>query len=81
MSGHDMSQRYALELRDICQAGKTVLDRVSVGIAPGAVIGLAGPNGAGKTTLMRIAAGLQIAESGSIVAGVQATLVDSTLCP
>lgn len=37
---------------------RLVLDRISVDVAPGDVLGLVGPNGAGKTTLLRIAAGL-----------------------
>jgi ABC-type multidrug transport system ATPase subunit len=34
--------------------------------APGRIAALIGPNGAGKTTLLRIAAGLQIADGGTV---------------
>jgi ATP-binding cassette, subfamily F, member 3 len=44
-----------------------ILDSVSAAIAHDERIGLVGANGAGKTTLMRIAAGLDAADSGEIV--------------
>lgn len=48
----------------------TAVDRVSVRIAAGEVIGWLGPNGAGKTTLIRVLCGLQRPVSGQVtVAG------------
>jgi len=44
-----------------------ILDSVSAAIAHDERIGLVGANGAGKTTLMRIAAGLDAADSGEVV--------------
>lgn len=38
--------------------GKTLLDRVSLQVAPGRLCVIAGPNGAGKSTLLRALAGL-----------------------
>lgn len=49
----------------------TAVDRVSMRIAPGEVIGWLGPNGAGKTTLIRVLCGLLQPVSGTVqVAGV-----------
>ncbi len=44
-----------------------VLDRLSLSVAPGAIIGLVGPNGAGKTTLLNIMAGITPADAGTVV--------------
>lgn len=45
-------------------AGQTVLSNLSLGIAPGTVLGLIGRNGAGKTTLIRILLGLEQPDNG-----------------
>ncbi len=42
------------------------LDRVSLEVLPGEIVGLLGTNGAGKSTLMRIAAGLQPPDCGRV---------------
>jgi sulfate/thiosulfate transport system ATP-binding protein len=42
------------------------LDRVSVEVPTGSLLALVGPSGCGKTTLLRIIAGLETADSGSI---------------
>lgn len=44
------------------------LSEVSFSIPNGAVTGFVGPNGAGKSTLMRIVAGLETADAGTVVA-------------
>jgi tungstate transport system ATP-binding protein len=49
------------------QAGTTtILDRVSLTIAPGAPTLIVGPNGAGKTSLLRLCMGLDVPSSGRI---------------
>jgi ABC-2 type transport system ATP-binding protein len=44
----------------------TALDRVSLDMDPGNIIGLLGPNGAGKTTLLEILCGLRGPDSGTV---------------
>jgi ATPase subunit of ABC transporter with duplicated ATPase domains len=43
-----------------------VLHDVGVLVAPGARIGVVGPNGTGKTSLLRVLAGLQLPDRGSV---------------
>ena len=49
------------------RGARLVLDRVSVGVEQGTILGLLGPNGSGKTTLLRIMAGLLPARSGAVL--------------
>ncbi len=51
----------------VARGGVTVLEGVSLQLAPGQVLVLRGPNGIGKTTLLRTLAGLQPPVAGSIV--------------
>lgn len=56
----------ALQLIDaaVRLGGRTALDRASVAVAPGEVVGVVGPNGAGKTTLLRASLGLVGLDAG-----------------
>lgn len=50
--------------------GRPVLDRVSLVVRPGEIVGLLGPNGCGKTTLLRAALGLHPATGAIELGGV-----------
>ncbi|WP_110588276.1 ABC transporter ATP-binding protein [Microbacterium suaedae] len=50
--------------------GRTIVDDLSLSIAPGELVSLLGPSGCGKTTTLRMIAGFLAPESGSVeVAG------------
>jgi ABC-2 type transport system ATP-binding protein len=46
---------------------QTVLDGASLEVHPGQIVGLLGPSGAGKTTLVRLIAGTDVADKGTVV--------------
>ncbi|MCI8810897.1 MAG: ABC transporter ATP-binding protein [Oscillibacter sp.] len=58
----------ALECKELCKSyGRTMaLDRLSLAIEPGRIVGLLGPNGSGKTTLIKLANGLLTPDEGYI---------------
>jgi ABC-type nitrate/sulfonate/bicarbonate transport system ATPase subunit len=59
---------YALEARGLSKAFQIpVLDQLSLGVRPGELVCLLGPNGCGKTTLLRILAGLQPPDDGTVL--------------
>ncbi|MEL7977735.1 ATP-binding cassette domain-containing protein [Isoptericola sp. F-RaC21] len=47
--------------------GGLVLDRVSLAVEPGRIVGLTGPSGVGKSSLGRILCGLQPAQEGAVL--------------
>ncbi|MDG9674537.1 ABC-F family ATP-binding cassette domain-containing protein [Micromonospora sp. DH14] len=63
-----MSVRPALIAQDLVRVrgDRRVLDGVSLTAAPGHRIGLIGENGTGKTTLLRVLAGVDVPDSGTV---------------
>lgn len=60
-----------VETRDLVirRGNAEILNRISLRLEPGAIIGLIGPNGAGKSTLLRTLCGLEPPTSGSVLLG------------
>ncbi|MCW5622282.1 MAG: energy-dependent translational throttle protein EttA, partial [Burkholderiales bacterium] len=60
-----------IEFKDVTKGfgDRLLIDRLSLKIPPGAIIGIIGPNGAGKSTLFRMIAGREKPDSGEIVIG------------
>ena len=60
---------HTLEVREVSKSyrKKRVVDRVSLEVNAGEVIGLLGPNGAGKTTTFYMVVGLIAQDSGSVI--------------
>jgi macrolide transport system ATP-binding/permease protein len=63
-----MSPLTALVARDLVKAyaGRPVLDGVDLVANPGEPVGLVGENGVGKSTLLRLLAGVEPSDSGSV---------------
>jgi branched-chain amino acid transport system ATP-binding protein len=57
-----------LEVREISKSfgGLKAVDRASLEVAPGEIVGLIGPNGAGKTTLFATIAGFHRPDTGTV---------------
>jgi iron(III) transport system ATP-binding protein len=64
-------RKNSLHLNNVSHAfgAHTVLNGVSIFVAPGETACLLGPSGCGKTTLLRVAAGLETLQSGQVTIG------------
>ncbi len=58
----------SIELRGVTKrfGGFLALDRIDLVVPSGALVGLLGPSGGGKTTLLRIIAGLEAPDAGTV---------------
>ena len=66
-----MKERRHLWTHDLRKvySGRAVVDKVSIEVAPGEIVGLLGPNGAGKTTTFYMVVGLTRPDSGEVYLG------------
>lgn len=57
-----------IEMRDVSkQFGRaTVIDHISLSVAPGAIYGFVGPSGSGKTTVIRLLTGVHTPSDGAV---------------
>ena len=69
-----------LNVQNVCKGfpGVRALHQVDLQIASGEVLAVIGENGAGKSTLMKILAGVQEPDSGSVQVDGQTVRIDST---
>ena len=60
-----------IELKDVSKGygERLLIDKLSLKIPPGAIVGIIGPNGAGKSTLFRMLLGREKADKGKITIG------------
>jgi sulfate-transporting ATPase len=71
-----------IELNDVSKGygDRLLIDKLSLSIPPGAIVGIIGPNGAGKSTLFRMITGKEQPDSGTVEVGptVKIAYVDQT---
>src|SRR4249920_2188767 len=71
-----------IEFKDVSKGygDRLLIDKLSLKVPPGAIVGIIGPNGAGKTTLFRLITGKEKPDSGEVVIGptVQLAVVDQS---
>src|SRR3954469_10008248 len=66
-----MTEEYEVELLNVSKrfGDTTAVDTVTLGVLVGEFLTLLGPSGCGKTTLLRMIAGFEIPDTGSVMLG------------
>jgi len=71
-----------IEFKDVSKAfgDRLLMDKLSINVPPGAIVGIIGPNGAGKSTLFRMLTGQEKPDTGEVIIGttVQLAYVDQS---
>ena len=62
-----MNDLLSFELATFAYNGRNIIDRLTLGIRRGEMVGVCGPNGSGKTTLLRLGCGLLARHCSRIV--------------
>ena len=65
-AGVSFASALAFDNVEVKLGGRTVLDRFSLALAPGEIVCLLGESGSGKSTVLRVAAGIQRIDGGSV---------------
>ncbi len=60
-----------IEMDNVCKSfgDRILIDKLSLSIPPGAIVGIIGPNGAGKSTFFKMIMGIEKPDSGAIRLG------------
>src|SRR5512145_1138664 len=60
-----------IEFKDVSKGygDRLLIDKLSLAVPPGAIVGIIGPNGAGKSTLFRMITGIEKPDAGTIELG------------
>ena len=65
-AGVSFASALAFDEIEVRLGGRTVLDHFSLALAPGEIVCLLGESGSGKSTVLRVAAGIQRIDGGSV---------------
>jgi len=61
-----MAPAVSIQDATVVRGGRVVLDRISLTVEPGLLLGVTGPNGSGKTTLLNLINGLLLPVAGQV---------------
>ncbi|MBK8082970.1 MAG: ABC transporter ATP-binding protein [Devosia sp.] len=65
-AGVSFASALAFDEVEVALGGRTVLDRFTLHLVPGEIVCLLGESGSGKSTILRVAAGIQRVDAGTV---------------